>query len=31
LVKHGEAPAIAVMRGWVLAAEGALSQLLLHG
>lgn len=30
-VKHGEAPAIAVMRGWVLATEGALSQLLLHG
>ncbi len=30
-VKHGEAPAIAVMRGWVMATEGALSQLLLHG
>lgn len=29
-VKHGEAPAMAVMRGWVQAAEGALSQLLLH-
>lgn len=29
-VKHGEAPTIAVMRGWVQAAEGALSQLLLH-
>lgn len=30
-VKHGEAPAIAVMRGWVMATEGALSQLLLRG
>jgi hypothetical protein len=29
-VKHGDAPAMAVMRGWVQAAEGALSQLLLH-
>lgn len=29
-VKHGEAPVMAVMRGWVLATEGALSQLLLH-
>ena len=29
-VKHGEAPAMAVMRGWVQATEGALSQLLLH-
>lgn len=28
--KHGEAPVVAVMRGWVLATEGALSQLLLH-
>jgi len=29
-VKHGDAPAMAVMRSWVQAAEGALSQLLLH-
>jgi hypothetical protein len=29
-VKHGDAPSIAVMRGWVLATEGALSQLFLH-
>lgn len=29
-VKHSEAPATAIMRGWVMAAEGALSQLLLH-
>lgn len=29
-VKHSEAPAMAVMRAWVLAAEGSLSQLLLH-
>jgi hypothetical protein len=29
-VKHGPAPSIAVMRGMVQAAEGALSQLLLH-
>jgi Predicted pPIWI-associating nuclease len=29
-VKHGEAPSMAVMRSWVQAAEGALSQLLLH-
>ena len=29
-VKHGEAPTMAVMRGWVHAAEGALSQLLLY-
>lgn len=29
-VKHGEAPSIAVMRGWVLATESALSLLLLH-
>lgn len=29
-VKHGQAPVVAVMRGWVLTTEGALSQLLLH-
>lgn len=29
-VKHGAAPTIAAMRGLVQAAEGALSQLLLH-
>lgn len=29
-VKHGEAPSIAIMRSWVLAAEGALAQLFLH-
>jgi len=29
-VKHGEAPTMAVMRNWVHAAEGALSQLLLY-
>jgi Predicted pPIWI-associating nuclease len=29
-VKHGEAPSIATMRSWVLAAEGALAQLFLH-
>lgn len=29
-VKHGPAPTVAAMRGMVQAAEGALSQLLLH-
>jgi hypothetical protein len=29
-VKHGEAPSMATMRSWVLAAEGALSQLFLR-
>lgn len=29
-IKHGPAPTIAAMRGMVQAAEGALSQLLLH-
>jgi hypothetical protein len=29
-VKHGKAPTMAIMRGWVQATEGALSQLLLH-
>lgn len=29
-VKHGEAPTIAVMRCWLLAAEAALSQLFLQ-
>ena len=29
-VKHGEAPSIATMRSWILAAEGALAQLFLH-
>jgi hypothetical protein len=29
-VKHSEAPTTTIMRGWVMAAEGALSQLLLH-
>jgi hypothetical protein len=28
-VKHGEAPTIAVMRGWVLATESALCELFL--
>ncbi len=29
-VKHGEAPSIVTMRSWVLAAEGALTQLFVH-
>jgi Predicted pPIWI-associating nuclease len=29
-VKHSQAPSIAVMQGWLLAAEGSLSQLFLR-
>ena len=29
-VKHGDAPSIATMRSWLLAAEAALAQLFLH-